>query len=258
MLPEQLQEQFIRCITQPDHDPSLFLQQLAATHLPVELQLGIYRRNFSGAIQKTLKQIYPACQRILGKDYFATLCRLYANCQPSMHHDLNAYGALFSALLAEQCRSNVLLKGYEYLADLATLEWRWHASYFSANDSLFDFKAFSQLADDDYSRLEFTLSPSLSIHQSIYPLHEIWNANRIKTSASQQYTLPDESCYLCIYRHQLSPQLNIIDAQTWLALDALDKKMNFETLCLSDKFDINTTLPGLIERGWISGFTLRD
>lgn len=258
MSPDLLQQEFIKCIMQDQQDVRFFSQQIMPARISTDMQHGIYRRNFCGAVQKTLKQIYPACHCILGNDYFETLCRLYSKQHPPIHYDLNQYGEFFSTLLADQVRTNLLLKGYEYLANLATLEWHWHASYFAADDGMFDFEYFSCLAEENHSNVQFTLSHSLSFHQSTYPVTAIWSDNRAGSKIQTKYSLPDKSVYYCIHRQYLHSHLESIYSSTWLCLNAIQNKMNLETLSLSDQFNIRIILPGLIQSGWITGFTLRD
>ncbi|MCK5335442.1 MAG: putative DNA-binding domain-containing protein [Gammaproteobacteria bacterium] len=263
MLPDKLQldglqQEFINNITDSSHNNELFLCQLDSKHLSAENQIDIYRRNYSGSIQKVLQQIYPACFNILGSEYFHTLCRDYSLLHAPTDKDLNTYGKYFNELLLAQCETNSLLNGYEYLHDLAVLEWHWHASYYSSNDTLFDFQKFSLLSSSQHSRVVFELSHTLSKHSSIYPVIDIWKNNRDTNATAAEYSIPGKPVNYCIFRQQLTLCIELIDDSLSQTINAIQYKIDLDSLCHYDNFDINITLPQLIKNGWVTGFTLRD
>lgn len=255
---DQLQQQFIKNLTNTHNNSESFLLQLNEGSLTTETQLGIYRRNYTGSLQKVLQQIYPACYRILGPDYFHTLCRDYYLLHPSTDADLNIYGEHFNRLLQSQTESNERLNGYEYLYDLATLEWNWHKSYYAQNDSTFDFEQFSLLSADQHSEVIFTLSHPLSLQSSVYPVLDIWNDNLNEEATNSDYELPDKPINFCIFRHKFTSHCEVLDTNISQAIIAIKNKMDLDSLCHYDDIDITNTLPQLIQKGWVTGFTLKD
>ncbi len=254
---EQLQHDFIHNIVN-DKNNQGFLSELKTEKIPPELQLSIYQRNLSGSIQKTLQQVYPACLSILGEDFFHTLCYKYQNLYPSLDSNLNNYGNYFNTMLLGECSENTKLLGFEYLHDLALLEWHWHTCYYSSSVITFDFTSFSKIPENQQSKIIFNLNKSLSIHTSIFPVIDIWKDNTIEIPTTNEYTTPDNSLYFCIYQRALTPTLEIIDRNTYKILTAIKDKTDLQSLCHFDDIDINQALPNLLQKGWISGFSLLD
>lgn len=256
---ENLQHDFINNIINDKSDQKFF-SELKTGKLTPEIQLSIYQRNHSDSLQKTLQQIYPACFCILGEDYFHTLCRSYQDLHPSTDSNLNNYGYHFNTLLQKECTDNTHLHGFEYLHDLALLEWHWHACYYSSNGIVFDFTSFSEVPEAQQSNIIFDLNKSLSHHTSAFPLIDIWkdNTSPPHTSATNEYSMPENSIHYCIYQHDLIPTIDVIDRSTYTTLTAIKNKIDLQSLCHYDGIDINLILPNLLQKGWITGFTLMD
>lgn len=254
---EQLQHDFINNIINNKSTHQLF-GELKTGKLTPEIQLSIYQRNHSGSIQKTMQQIYPACFSILGEEYFHTLCESYQRLHPSTDSNLNNYGDYFNTLLLKECNEKTHLRGFEYLHDLALLEWHWHACYYSSNDIRFDFTSFSKVPEDQQSDIIFDLNESLSHHTSTFPIIDIWKDNTSQISATNEYSMPENSIYYCIYQHDLTPVIDVIDRNTYEILTAIINKTDLQSLCHYDDIDINQILPNLLQKGWITGFTLMD
>ena len=257
MQPDTLQKEFISCVCHLSHDQDFFLRQLDDTHLPADLQLTIYKRNYSGSISKTLKQIYPVCLSILGDEYFETLAQLYLSSYPSMHHDLNTYGDQFCQLMLEQCQTNPLLQGYEYLPDLAQLEWLWHISYFLADNDSFDFEKLSSLTESDYENIYFYTSHSLKAYKSNYPVVDIWRDHCNNTPCSQ-YNYNNHTNYFCISRSEYTPLLDVITEDIYHAIKSIQSQQSLNELSKNPSFNIDTVLPALLKKQWITGFSLKD
>ena len=102
------------------------------------------------------------------------------------------------------------------------------------------------------------LSHSLSLHTSLYPVTTIWDDNRDDKQASSEYTLPDSSIKYCIYRQQFTPILELITDSIALTIDAIKNNHNLGALCINHELNINTSLPFLIQKGWVTGFTIMD
>lgn len=256
---EKLQHDFISNIINDKSDQKFF-GELRTGKLTPEIQLSIYQRNYSGSIQKTMQQIYPACFSILGEEYFHTLCRSYQRLHHSTDSNLNNYGYHFNTLLQKECIENTHLRGFEYLHDLALLEWHWHACYYSSNGITFDFKGFSEVQQDQQSNVTFDLNISLSHHTSAFPLIDIWkdNTSQSQTSATNEYSMPENSIYYCIYQHNLIPAIDVVDRNIYTILTAIKNKIDLQSLCHYDGIEINQVLSNLLQKDWITGFTLMD
>lgn len=174
-----IEKSFVNNLLQPQKDDVRFLSELLPLHsISKEMQISIYRSNVNGAHQKVLSQIYPACFNILGEDYFNQMCRSYRFKYPSIDADLNKYGKCFPMFMQAQINACQELEELEYLSELAYLEWHWHESYFADNDEPFSLKDFELIGSGVQDKIFFRISNSFSLHSTIYPLLDIWNANK--------------------------------------------------------------------------------
>jgi len=229
--------------------------------LSEEKQLSIYRSNVNGAHQKVLGQIYPACLNILGDDYFNQLCRVYRVQYPSIDPDLNVYGESFWLFLQEQTKLHAELSDYDYLAELALIEWHWHASYYAKNDTVFDFAKLALVGSDDQDKLCFTLSYSLFLHSTCFPLLEIWQANKNKGDDQQEFIIPDAENYFCLSRFNLQPEIERLTQYHFDLLNSIANGLPLTALAeinndSDETDDFQSQLIHFIEKGWVSGFAV--
>ncbi|MFK5915446.1 MAG: putative DNA-binding domain-containing protein [Woeseiaceae bacterium] len=248
-----IQYSFINNLMLSNTNPTDFIFELNAVGaLTVEKQISIYRSNVSGAYQKVMSQVYPACLSILGVNYFNQLCLSYRYQYPSNNPDLNVYGEYFFDYLKKQIKLNKELTGFEYLSELAKLEWHWHSSYFSPDDERFDFEGLSLVSETDLPNLSFTLSASLSLHCSTFPIVEIWKSNKHDTAETQEFLMHDAEQCFCIFRQDFSPQLSLLSSSQYQLLRLIQ---NGKTLAQFSEYDCQNELMGLIEQGWVTEFS---
>ena len=257
-----LEHAFITNLLQPQINETDFLAEWQSTDsLSVDKQLAIYRSNISGAYQKVLGQIYPACLNILGEEYFNQLCRIYRFEYPSRQADLNHYGEYFPAFLQTQLSNHDELDGFDYLSDLALLEWHWHACYFAKNDELFDFEKLALVEDKNQNFLVFSLSDSFTLQATIFPLLEIWQANRNLPDEHQEFLMPEAEKYFCIVRHEYEPLLEYLTTHQYKLLKAITDGLSLTQLAeLAKLYDENlqNQLLMFIQKGWVTGFSIQD
>jgi hypothetical protein len=225
--------------------------------IPAELALTIYANNLSGALIKALTAAFPACRRILGETCFNAIAYRFMEHSPSMQADLNRYGASFSDFLDDWTATQAAFSDYRYLGDLARLEWHCHTAYTAADDPPFDFKALAEASRDAPETLRFRLSHSLGLLQSDYPLMEIRETNLSDGDASEVRAdeLPES---LVVSRPALQARVERVDAVTFQLLAACQDGRTLGQLTSIGKSLTNTlleTLPELIRRRWVAGFT---
>ena len=71
-----------------------------------------------------LRDTYPVCEQIVGKDYFKLLSWNYLRSNPPKNPDLNFYGDSLSAFLEDWFLNQSPYEELVYLKDIAALEWR--------------------------------------------------------------------------------------------------------------------------------------
>ena len=229
-------------------------------HIPPELALQIYGNNVSDALVKTLTATYPACQRILGEKCFNGIARLYTEQTPSELPDLNRYGKTFSNFLDNWSRSHAQFSDYRYLGDLAQLEWLCHTAYYAADDPPFDFGVLAETSCKALETLHFRVGHSVGLLQSDYPVMAIRDVNLSAGGATQAHAgeLPE---HLVVSRSTYKPRVERIDAITFNILAACHDGQTLDHIIDANRrrsIIITNTLPELIKRGWITGFTVDD
>ena len=215
-------------------------------------QVAIYQNNVHGALQKSLAQTYPVCNKILGEKYFKQLASLYIKNYPSMNHDLNVYGEYFSDFIGVQNQLREELKDFPYLSDLVKLEWFYHQIYYAAQASAFNFLAYSQLSEQQQAQSVFQLVPCFRFMSSDYPILSIWKLNQDELNTQQTVNSKPEKC--CIYRKNNHIELIPIDTKMFTLLSHIKAG---KTLAELVKMDIDDDLPKLIKQGWIGSFNVK-
>lgn len=253
----KIEKEFMDCLLKPDKDSSLFLLKLLPLKfIDAERQLFIYRSNVNGAHQKVLAQIYPTCFNILGEEYFNQLCRMYRLEYPSIDADLNVYGEHFPCFIEKHIENNVELNGFEYLTDLVKLEWSWHVCYFAKDDEEFSFSKLESVKKTEQGRLVFKLSESISLHSTLYPVLDIWRANKSNIEEQQDFTLPESDIYFCIMQSEHKPELVVLDEKQYKLMSCISEGLSLNEIntCMQDGFQ--EELMVFIQSEWVVGFSL--
>jgi hypothetical protein len=137
-------------------------------------RLAIYRNNARAMFDGALERTYPVLRRRVGEDYFRQLTRGYRERFPSRSGDLHWIGEHFARYLAATEAGS----GYEWLAELAELEWACECALICAREQPVEPQVLVRLAPDDLARARLRLQPSLHCVASNYPVLEVWRANQ--------------------------------------------------------------------------------
>lgn len=150
--------------------------------------LDVYRNNTRSTFRTALEQIFPVVRRRVGDDYFRQLAFHYRAAFPSRSGDLHWTGKDFSGFLASHLRGT----DYEWLADLATLEWARCEAAVAREDSAIGVDALAQFAPAELERVVFGLLPSLRLVSSPYPIYSVWQANQFENAPPMDQSLGPE------------------------------------------------------------------
>lgn len=136
-------------------------------------RLEVYRNNARVTFEKTLAATYPIVRRLVGEPCFRGLARELAREFPSRSGDLARFGGELPTLLDIYYRDT----GFEYLADVARLEWAYAEAETAAEAAPLDLRALASVDPADYAELRFVLHPSARFITSRYPVLSIFEAN---------------------------------------------------------------------------------
>lgn len=228
-----------------------FIEQLRPCgELAPKQQILIYQQNAFAARQTVLLSTYAVCVQILGERYFKHICKGYIYATPSTHIDLNLYGETFPDYLAEQLLRQEALKDFPYLPDLALLEWHFHRLFFVANVPEFDFAAFAHIETGNQHHLQFHLAESCFFMPSDFPVLSLWRSHK---AANPTSTMPAGDEYYCIYRQQGDMLIDDISSDLFTLLQGITQGWTLGTMC---QHNLDSLLPQLIEKGWVSRFSI--
>lgn len=249
----ELQKAFLDSLSGNDNQ-NLLATLCESDAISANRRIAVHRSNMRFSLSSTLRQIYPVCHRILGKDYFEQVVQAYIGHYPSDHSDLNYYGQHLPEFFAELLTVRDELIDFAYLPDLAKLESYLHTVYYAADNPPFDFGAFAQVVtQQDSKEIWFLLPASLKLLTSVYPLFAIWRANKNKEMATEVASCEDNQ-YLCIYRRDDKPTVELISQLRYDLLWMVSRGASLERL--AEQFDtLDNELPSLIKNGWLCGFT---
>jgi hypothetical protein len=212
------QEDFYKGIFNPTHE---HIQQACrdidvTEVLSAEDRLGIYRHSILGGISSALMGIYPVCTRLVGDTFFTHMVAGYLRKYPSESADMGDYGEFLADYLDTFLVKINQHQGLKYLPDVARLEWLWHQAFNAAelsialstepsnslerDDAIIPLSKLANIPVEQQGRIVFKLQPSLGLLSSIYPIHDIWQANQVESDNSNLIKLTEEYREFAIWR----------------------------------------------------------
>ena len=177
---QALQATFGRCL-RSTHPSSTDLCVLAGSDGAFTFgeQLDVYRNNAWQSFLRALERTYPVTQRRVGAEFFRQLTHEYRALHPSQHGDLHWIGEAFPAWLAVRLADT----GYEWLADLARLEWACEESVAAAHLQAVGAGSLGGVDAEVLPHLALQWQPSLRLVASRFPIWSVWQSNQLEHAA---------------------------------------------------------------------------
>lgn len=139
-----------------------------------EARFDAYRNNAWQFFVAALEQTFPVVERRVGNEFFRRLASEYRSAHPSRCGDLHWVGAEFPAWLAGRMAGT----GYEWLADLARLEWAVTDAVVAATAPSAALDSLQHIGPEALVDLRLTLHPSVRCVASAFPVWSVWQANQ--------------------------------------------------------------------------------
>ncbi len=237
----------------PEEKKSFIEKIIPSSKISPQLAIDIYKNNTRGSRVNALKVVYPACKNILGENIFHSIAKEFVDNDMTGASDLNKYGATFDQHLHSIIKEKRLPSRYDYLPDLAQLEFLVHAAYYADDDLAFDFELFENRMHDQ-QQIYFQLSDSLGLLDFQVPIHEIWisNCKDIKPEKNSVQAIT-ETQYLLIHRKENTPNVFAVNEHEYKLLYAFLNNNSLQTVIDSIECNIDVILPKLIANRWITG-----
>lgn len=136
-------------------------------------RFGVYRNNVVAGLVNALRSRFPVVEKIVGKDFFAAMARVYAIAHPPQSPLLMHYGDAFTDFIATFEPASVL----PYLPDIARLEIARTRAYHAADAEPIDPERLQGLDPRELRHIRVILHPSLQTLRSRHPIVTIWAMN---------------------------------------------------------------------------------
>lgn len=230
------------------------------TKLSPAQQIGIYQSSVIGAKQKTLREIYTTCNKLVGEDFFVAMINEYIAKTISTSPDLADYGENFSEFIIEFEPA----KGLPYLSDVAKLEWAWHKLFNAPTTKELNFERLAECYTSSGENIIFHLPQSCTLITSYYPIHRIWEVNQDDYVGEQIIRLSEhEFYYFLIWRNDLKMRIDLLDAITWKILTSIQARKTLneianELIEKSPNIDFTQMLTTIVDKKWIAGFEIKN
>jgi hypothetical protein len=208
---------------------------------PAQARLAVYRNNARVTFEKTLAATYPVVKRLVGDPCFRGLARELTRESPSRSGDLGRFGGELPALLDVYYRDT----SFEYLADVARLEWAYAEAETAADAAPLDFSALRGVDPEEYAALRFVLQPSARFVSSRYPVLTIWGAHQ--ATDVKPVALNTGAEHVLLLRGAADVRLHGLDGGAFAFARSLADGETLESahetaLAAAEDFDLNAAL----------------
>ena len=214
-------------------------------------RFGVYRNNVYASLIDVLAGRFAVVARLVGEEFFRAMARIYIESEPPRSAVLLRYGRSFPDFVASFPPAASL----PYLADMARLEWAWHAAY-HAEDAAHVPLAELAGAVERAEGAVLTLHPSLGVVRSPYPIVSIFELNT--QDGEVRATRLEGSEDALVVRSKLEVEIRRLPqggASFILALNDKKSLAAAAAIALDEAagFDLEANLAGLIASGAIVG-----
>ena len=218
----------------------------------LDRRFGIYRNNVYSSLIDVMQARFPVASRLVGDEFFRAMARLYVENDPPRSAVLLRYGESFPAFVAGFAPAGSV----PYLADIAALEWAWHAAYHAADAAPLPLEELASVADHAGGAV-LKLHPSLGLVSSAFPIVTIHELHA-ETSDPPQTKLKAEAEDALVLRPQLDVEIRRLPPGAVSFIEALRDGGSIgeaaaAALASASDFDLEANLAGLMTSGAIVG-----
>ena len=234
-----------------DGEATSLLAQVADAKVAAVQCLSIHRNNVTITLREALAAVYPVVRQLLGDDFFSDVANRYLHNRPCRSGNLHDFGNEFAAALAGDQR----LLPFEYLADVAALEWAYHTTFHGPDAAALEWEKLHQWTPEQFGGLHFVLHPGLSLLSSVHPVLTIWEAHQ-RDSLPERVDLGIGAEHVMVIRPQQEVELHRVTEVDVVFLDSLGDGVTLEqateaAIAADEAFDLESRLTGFFAVGAI-------
>ena len=238
-----------------------FAAALADAALPIPVasparRFDIHRNTVQAGIVGVLEARYPIVKRLVGDGFFLTMARDFLQRSPPKSPILMLYGDGFANFIAGYAAA----ADVPYLADVARLEWQQHEASNAAEAGAISSADLAAVPIGRVGDVRLRLHPSLRLFSSAFPALTIWQLN-VASGGVAPAKLAAAPEYALILRPRLEVEIRRIDAAMHTFCTSLQSGVTLgaaveAAMALSDHFNVQQSLAGLIAMGAVAGYDL--
>lgn len=192
--------------------------------IPPASRLRVYRNNARAVFGQALELTYPVLRARVGDDYFRQLAHFYRHAHPSGAGDLHEVGRRFPGFLGTYLAGGL----YEWLADLAALEWAVAEAGVAAEASMAPAAALAAIDPEAVAQARLRFVPSLQRVSARVPVLAVWQANQPGADRASVDLGCGAQCVL-VHRTAHGVQLRDLPAREFAFVDAIARGATLET-----------------------------
>lgn len=185
---------------------------LAADNVDPVRRIGIYANNLQHSLGAALAAVYPTVHELVGEQFFAGMASRYIRQHPSRSGNLQEFGAWMPDFIAGLEAAASL----PYLADVARLDWAWHAVFHSvaapACDAGAALSALAAAPEASRAAAQMRWQPAARLLASAHPVFSIWRWHQLPASERETLNLEAGAEQLLIYSHAGDVHVMPLDA----------------------------------------------
>jgi len=178
-------------------------------------RLGIYRKQLHATFARILALEFPVIERLVGGEFFKRLAREFQVIHPSRAGDLHHIGAPFAAFLKQRFGGGP----YDYLPDVAELEWALQECTIAPAAPSFELLALQSVEPAHYADLHFEFHPACRLVSSRYPTLAIWRANQSGCTAADVIDLAGGATRVLAQRSAQVVEFHVLSAPEFVFLE---------------------------------------
>lgn len=192
--------------------------------VPASARLRVYRNNARAVFERALEATFPVVRERVGPDFFRQIAHFYRHAYPAADGDLHEVGRRFAGFL-----SLYLAEGpYEWLAELAALEWAIAEAGVAADSDVATASALVGLAPESFAGVRLRFVPSLRRLSARVPVLTVWRNNQ-PGAARAVVDLGAGPQYVLVHRTGEGVQSCELQAGEFACTTALDRGATLES-----------------------------
>jgi hypothetical protein len=189
--------------------------------------MAVYRNNVAEIVKGALGNVYPTIQALVGDTCFRSLASHYSRFNKSVCGDLQAYGAVFPAMLDQIYASSE----HGFLGDVARLEFALDACLCAESVPGITGEQLHSALSIDSAEARLKRNPSLFLIESRYPILDIWRAHR--DGETDQLSIDEPAQNVAVVRAGNDARMTVVSRAGARMIRALEPETAIDDLCVA-------------------------